>query len=257
MIDSHTHLDADRFNEDIDEAVARAKAAGVDRFIIPATSDDAQQHLFDTVARYSDCMFATVGLHPTDVNENPDYKEHLQRVAEVAANPPMRLVAIGETGTDLHWGGDFIEQQIEAFDFQVRLSIEHDLPLIIHTRDSWDETFAVLEKYAGKARGVLHSFSGGVEEIERIEKLTGFYYGINGTVTYKNSKLPAALPHIPIDKLVLETDSPFLPPTPYRGQRNESSYVPLIAAKVAEVLGMSVEEVGRIATANTERLFAL
>ncbi len=257
MIDSHTHFDSERFLEDIDEAVARAIANGVDRFIIPATSDDAQAHLFETVSRYSDCMYATAGLHPTDVNDNPDFRKHLKNVAKVVAAPPMRIVAIGETGTDLHWGGDFIAEQMESFEFQVRLSIEHNLPLIIHTRDSWNETFEVLESYAGKARGVLHSFSGTANEIERIERLTGFYYGINGTVTYKNSTLPEALQSIPLEKILLETDSPFLPPTPYRGKRNESSYIPLIAAKVAEIKGLATAELAEIATKNTERLFNL
>lgn len=257
MIDSHTHLCVERFDEDLNEVISRAVAQGVDRFIIPATRDDEHERLFATVAKYPDKMFATIGLHPTDINENPDYKAHLQNVAKIAENPPMRLVAVGETGTDLHWGVDYIEEQKEGFRFQIELAIKHDLPIIIHTRDSWAETFEVLEPYAGRVRGVFHSFAGGKDEIDRIEKIGGFYYGINGTVTYKNSILPAALEHIPLDKILLETDAPFLPPVPHRGERNESSYIPLIAAKVAEVKGVTTSALAEIATRNTELLFSL
>lgn len=257
MIDSHTHLTDEKFKEDLDEVIARAEEVGIDRFIIPATDDDLHEGMFAMIAKYPDKMFATIGLHPTYINDNPDYREHLERVRHIALNPPMPLVAIGEVGMDLHWSVDFEREQKEGFIYQIELAIELDLPLIIHTRDSWAATFECIEPYAGKVRGVFHSFAGTAEEVARIEKLGGFYYGINGTVTYKNSTLPAAIEHIPLDKILLETDAPYLPPTPHRGKRNESSYIPLIAAKIAEIKGITTAELEKIATKNTENLFKL
>lgn len=257
MIDSHTHLSDELFDEDLEAAVARAMEAGIDRFILPATSDDTHDKIFSLAARYPNVMYPTIGLHPTDINGNEEYRKHLERVAEIASNPPLPIVAIGEIGIDLHWDKDFLSEQQEGFKYQIELAIKHNLPIIIHSRDAWDETFEVLEPYKGRVRGVFHSFSGTEREVERIEALGGFYYGINGTVTYKKSVIPEALLSIPLDKILLETDSPYLPPVPYRGKRNESSYIPFIANKIAEVKGITTSKLADFTTRNTELLFGL
>ncbi len=257
MIDSHTHLYDPRFEEDFDEMIARSIELGIDRFIVPAADPKEQDMLFAAVSRYPERIYATVGLHPTDVNDNPNYKEELEYVRSVALNPPMRLVAIGETGIDLHWSKDFIAEQREAFRFQIELAIETNLPIIIHCREGFSDTFEVLEPYAGRVRGVFHSFAGSATEVERIERMGGFYYGINGTVTYKNSTLPEALEAIPLEKILLETDAPYLPPTPHRGKRNESSYISIIAKRVAEIKGITTAKLDEITTKNTEELFSL
>ncbi len=257
MIDTHTHLCDERFDEDLSDVVARAIASGIDRFILPGTDDDKHDKLFATVSSYPNNMYATVGLHPTYINNNAEYRCHLERVRTIAKNPPLPIVAIGETGMDLHWSVDFVREQKEGFIFQVELALECNLPLIIHSRDAWEHTFEVLEPYNGKVRGVLHSYSGSIAETERALALKDFYFGINGTVTYKNSMLPAAVEIIPTDRLVLETDAPYLPPVPHRGERNESAYISHIAQKVAEIKSVPTGVIAELTTRNAETLFAL
>lgn len=256
-IDTHTHLFASHFDEDLDAAIEYAKECGVDRFILPATDDHAHQKMLDVALKYSDCCYPTIGLHPTAMNQNLRWREHLSRVESMLSCPPAKFVAIGEIGIDLHWSKDYLEEQIEAFKAQIELAKRYDLPIIIHSRDAWDETLTVLEQYEGQIRGVFHSFSGTKEHISRIEGIGGFFYGINGTVTYKNSTLGDALEHIPLSKILLETDAPYLPPEPYRGKRNQSAYIPLIAARVAQIKGVETKELAAITTANARRLFAI
>lgn len=256
-IDSHTHLFDEKFDEDRSEVIQRAIESGVTGFILPAISDHTHQRMFELVGQFPDSCYATIGLHPTEMNGSVDWREQLERVRGYLAAPPVRIVAVGEIGIDLYWEKGFLGEQIEAFEYQVGLAEEYDLPIIVHTRDSWEETLGVLERYSGRVRGVFHSFSGGVSEVERIEGIGGFYYGINGTVTYKNSVLPDTLRLIGVEKILLETDSPYLPPVPYRGRRNESSYVPVIGSFVASLKGMRSEEFARVATLNTRTLFGL
>lgn len=254
MIDTHTHIFDPRFDEDRQEALERALAEGVDYFILPATMDEEHQKLLDVCGAESR-YFATIGLHPLAANDNPNYREHLKRVEQYLANNEGRFVAIGETGLDMHWSTDFLAEQKELFVAQIELSIKYDLPLVIHTRDAWEHILPIMERYAGQIRGVFHSFVGTAQEVERIEKITGFMYGINGTVTYKKSTLPAALEHIALEKIVLETDSPYLPPEPHRGHRNESSYVKLVALKLAALKGVSLEQIDEITTKNAIKMF--
>ncbi len=255
MIDSHTHLCDERFNDDLWEVIERAQAAGVYKFILPAADDKDHQRIAEIAQQYPDVAFATVGLHPTSVNDNPEWETHLRNVKKLLKNPPVRYIAIGETGVDLHWSHSFLQEQKIAFHKQVELSLEYHLPLIIHSRDAWEDTFEVLESYGGKAQGVIHSFSGGRAEVERLERLGGFYYGINGTVTFKNSTLPDALEVIPLEKILLETDSPYLTPVPYRGQRNQSEYIPLIAERIAQLKGTTVSTVSSTTDHNAATLF--
>lgn len=256
MIDSHTHIFDERFDGDRAAALDRALEAGVDRFILPATLPCEYPALLAVVGedpRY----IATMGLHPIAMNDNPDFRDDLMLVREYLEHPPVRFVAIGEVGLDLHWQTDFLDDQIKAFEYQIELAIEFDLPLILHVRDAWEYVFDIMEPYKGRIRGVFHSFSGSVEHVQKIEALGGFLYGINGTVTYKKSLLAEVLPMIPMEKIVLETDSPYLPPDGHRGDRNESAYIPIIAAKIAQIKEITIEEVDRITTENTIKLFNL
>jgi len=209
--------------------------------------------LLDTCAKYPDVCFPMLGLHPCDVNEN--YQIELQKIFDYFGK--YRFIGIGEVGIDLYWDTAFLEQQKEAFRWQIAFALEHDLPLIIHKRQSYYETIAVLNEFKNeKLRGIFHCYSGSFAHAEEvIEK--GFLLGIGGTVTYKSSKLDEILPHIPLDKIVLETDAPYLTPVPHRGTRNNSHYIPLIAAKIAEIKQITIEEVARQTTENTRRLFVL
>ncbi len=255
MIDSHIHLCDERYVGEVAEVIARAKAAGIDRFIMPGADDRDHARIAHLAQKFEGVAFATVGLHPTYINDNPQWREHLQNVENLLKNPPVRYYAIGETGMDLHWSQDFVPEQKEGFRFHIELAIEHDLPLILHCREAWAESFEVLEPYAGRVRGVFHSFAGGRAEVERIEAMGGFYYGINGTLTFKNSTLPEVLPYIPQDKLLFETDGPYLAPMPHRGKRNESSYISYIASRAAEILGVPTSILAEATTRNTEALF--
>lgn len=255
-IDTHTHLFASHFDEDLDAVIERAQGCGVTKFILPAVDDSSHSKMLAVAQKYPLCCYPTVGLHPTAMNQNLRWREHLSRVEGMLSNPPARFIAIGEIGVDLHWSSDYLEEQIEAFRVQIELAKRYNLPIIIHCRDAWDETLKVLEEYSGQVRGVFHSFSGTKEQISRIERVGDFFYGINGTVTYKRSTLPDALEDISLSKILLETDAPYLPPEPYRGKRNESAYIPLIAARVAQIKGVETKELAAITTANAQRLFA-
>lgn len=256
MIDSHAHLFDPRFDEDLTQVFKRATAAGITGFILPATMDDEHDRLIGLCKQHADRCFPTMGLHPLAANDNPDWRTHLERVERLLDEKPVRFVAIGETGIDMHWSQDFLEVQQQLFEAQIQLAIKHNLPLVIHTREAWDETLEVLEPYAGKVRGVFHSFSGTSQTVERTMDL-GFMYGINGTVTYKKSTLPEALEAIPLERILLETDAPYLPPEPHRGQRNEPSYTALAALKVAALKNVYLETIDNQTTQNTMNLFAV
>lgn len=203
--------------------------------------------------RFPDHCFPMMGLHPTSVKEN--YQEELRRIEE--ALEPEAFVAIGETGIDLYWDKTFLKEQEEVFSVQIAWAMELDLPLVIHARDSFQEIFRVLDRKGGpRLRGVFHSFTGGHEELERALSYN-FMIGINGIVTFKNSNLGEVVREIPTNRLLLETDAPFLAPVPYRGKRNESSYLLETAARVAEIHNLSKEEIARITSKNAEQLFRL
>lgn len=199
-----------------------------------------------------------MGLHPTSINDNPRFRDDLEQVARYLASPPegIRFCGVGEVGLDLYWSRDFLAEQQEALRFQAELSLQYGLPLVIHTRDAWDEMCELLETFRGRGlRGVMHSFCGTAAHYRRIKAAGDFLLGIGGTVTYKKSELPATLREIPLSDLVLETDSPYLPPVPYRGKRNESAYVTLVAAKLAELYGATPDEVAAVTTRSALRMF--
>ena len=252
IIDSHVHLYADAFAADLDEVVARAQAAGVRKFIIPGVDKASFAPMMDVVRRYPGLCFPCVGLHPTDVGHNwqdeIDFMEgQLQKKG---------FVAVGETGLDLYHSKDFVAKQRLAFEAQMRLSVQYNLPLIIHIREAFDLLFDVLDNVKGlPLRGVFHAFSGTAEIFERIRQYGHFKIGVGGVVTFKNAALANVVKNCELSDIILETDAPWLAPVPLRGQRNESSYLSYIVAKVAELRGCAKEEVEETTTINTKELF--
>lgn len=252
-IDSHTHLYLDAFDTDRDQAIQRAIDSGVSRMLMPNIDSSSAAAMFSLADRFPGHLFPMMGLHPTSVKEN--YREELALIEKQL--PREDIIAIGECGIDLYWDKTFLREQEEVFATQITWALERDLPLIIHARDSFGEIFQVLDRAGGsKLRGVFHSFTGGPAELERALSYN-FMIGINGIVTFKNSDLREVVAAIPMERLLLETDSPFLAPHPHRGRRNESSYLPIIAEKVAEIHNLNLEELARITSQNVERLFRL
>lgn len=250
-IDTHAHIYADRFIADRQEALRRAQEANVQKIFMPNvdhTSIDAMMEVENLdPARY----FATMGLHPTSVNK--DFQRELYIVENWLSK--RKFAAIGEMGTDLYWDKTFWEEQKEAFAIQVGWAKQYQLPVIIHCRETIDETIALVEQLQdGKLTGVFHCFTGSAEQAQKITKLN-FYLGIGGVATFKKGGLDVVLPEVPLEKIVLETDSPYLAPVPHRGKRNEPAYIPLIAQQIADIKKISLDEVQRQTTMNALQLF--
>lgn len=253
MIDTHTHLYLPEFDADGGGAAAvrRALAAGVDRMIMPNVDLTTAAPLASLVAQFPGKVFSAMGLHPTEVKD--DHAEVLARIFELLGDGDGH-VAVGEVGIDLYWDTTYREAQMQVFALQADKARQLGLPLIIHCREGLDETLEVLADYPD-GPVVFHSFGGTEADVERIRRLGDYYFGINGIVTFKNSRLREVLPAIGIDRLLLETDSPYLAPVPKRGRRNESAFLPHIAAHIGDTLQMSADAVARTTTANAERLF--
>lgn len=251
--DSHTHLYLDAFDADREQMIQRALNAGVEGMLLPNIDSASIESLFSLADQYPENCFPMMGLHPTSVKEN--YREELEKVR--ASLERKNIIAIGETGIDLYWDKTYAREQEEVFAIQIRWAMELDLPLVIHARDSFQEIFRVLDRAGGEGlRGVFHSFTGGMDELEQALSYN-FMIGINGIVTFKNSRLAEVVRAIPTSRLLLETDSPFLAPVPYRGKRNESSYLVETAKKTAEIFNLGKEELGRITSENAKILFRL
>ncbi len=251
LVDTHCHLYASAFLEDIDAVLERARTAGVSRFYLPAIDQASETALFELEKRNPDICFAMQGLHPCSVKE--DVEAALLRVEQSLADRPF--AAVGEIGLDFYWDRSFEKHQFDAFHRQIEWALQYDLPIVIHSRDSIEQTIRVVSEHQnGKLRGVFHCFNEDLLSAEKIIDL-GFYMGIGGTITYKNSKLPEVIKNIGLEHMVLETDSPYLPPVPFRGKRNESSYLVYVAAKLAEIKGLTMEEVALTTTSNAGRLF--
>ncbi len=252
MIDTHTHLYSDQFDEDRSEMIQRAIAKGVTKFFLPAIDSNYHDKMLALEAEYPGKIFAMMGLHPCDVK--PETWEKELGIVKNYLNQ-RDFCAIGEIGIDLYWDKSTLDIQIKAFEKQIEWAIEKDLPIVIHTRESFDEVFEVLErKKHPKLRGIFHCFSGTLEQANHAIDL-GFILGIGGVVTFKNGKIDQFLHEIPLDKIILETDSPYLAPVPFRGKRNESSYVELVAGKLVDIYGVEFSEIDRITTENAENIF--
>ncbi len=252
-IDSHTHLYLEAFEEDRDQVVERALESGVETMLLPNIDSSSAAAMLDLCRKYPANCFPMAGLHPGSVKD--DYKKELAEAKKLLEVPG--IVGIGESGMDLYWSKAHLREQVIVFKTQIEWAKARQLPIVIHARESFPEIFRALEEAGVEGlSGVFHSFTGGRQELEKALGL-GFMVGINGICTYKNAGLKEVLDLIPLDRLLLETDSPFLAPVPHRGKRNESSYLPLVAAQIAAVHGKKAEEIGRITSDNARQLFSL
>lgn len=250
-IDSHAHLFLEEFNNDRNEVIERAYNKGIHKMLLPNVDSSTLQHLLDTCQIAPDFLFPAIGLHPGSVNA--DYEDELFYLKKSLEK--RKYVAIGEVGIDLYWDKTFYNEQILVLKEQLQWAKDFNLPVILHSRESFGQVYETVKKSEG-LRGVFHAFTGTFEQAQKIIDL-GFYVGIGGIVTFKNSGLDKVVAHIPLDNIILETDSPYLAPVPYRGKRNEPSYLNNIAEKLANVYGKSLEEIVKRTSINAEKLFAI
>ena len=251
--DTHTHLYSEEFDQDRNEMIQRAIDAGVSRFFVPSIDSNYTQKMYELEKEFPENIFLMMGLHPTYVKEN-----YLEELAHVETELSKRkFQAIGEIGIDLFWDKSFLKQQQHAFQHQIQLAKKYNLGINIHCRDAFDETFEVLEsEKADDLFGIFHCFTGDLVQAEKAVSL-GMKLGIGGVATFKNGKIDQFLNQIDLKHIVLETDSPYLAPVPYRGKRNESSYVTLVAQKLAEIYNISIEEIAQITTENSKAVFGI
>ncbi|MCP4884537.1 MAG: TatD family hydrolase [Flavobacteriales bacterium] len=253
LTDTHTHLYAEQFDEDRDQIIHKAIDSGINRFFIPAIDSTYYQKMFALEKAFPDHVFLMAGLHPTHVND--DFKKELDIVKKQLNS--HKFYAVGEIGMDLYWDKTFIQEQQEAFQMQISWAKEMALPIVIHCRDAFNEIFEVLDKVNDdRLFGIFHCFTGNKQQAKQIINY-GFKLGIGGVVTFKNGGIDKFLSEIPLEHIVLETDSPYLAPTPFRGKRNESSYLVNILNKLVTIYDMSPEEIARITTQNSQDVFGI
>lgn len=267
LIDTHSHLYEPEFDADRGEALARAFDAGVGLLLLPAIDAASDERLFALCRRHPDRCLPMMGLHPTSVNDNPRWREELDRVARYLDNPPEGVppfCAVGEIGLDYYWDDRFAAEQIEAFTAQCRLAAARNLPVAIHTRAAWNDMRRIVGQEAEAARargerlrGVFHAFSEDADTYRALRGAGDFLFGIGGVVTFKKSKVAETVREMVLDEIVLETDCPYLTPVPHRGERNESAYVRLVCEKIAQIKDLDPEEVAAATTANAARMFGL
>ena len=251
--DTHTHLFLKEFNPDRDRVIQTALDNGVKYFFLPNIDSEHFMAMLCLCVSYPHHCFPMMGLHPTSIKEN--WEEELEIVADMLAEPKLNFYGLGEIGIDLYWDRTFEREQLSAFSYQLDLAVRYKLPAVIHTRNSFDVAIKIIEeKNNPLLKGIFHCFGGSVEQAGKAIDL-GFKLGIGGIITYKNSGLQKVVKMIGLEHFVLETDSPYLPPVPHRGERNESAYIPLIAAKIAESKNISTEEVAEVTTKNALTLF--
>ena len=256
FIDTHIHLDGKEFTEDLDLVVARAKEAGAEKLFVPGINLSSVKSVAELCEKYSGFCYPMIGLHPEDVKE--DWESVLREMETHIQDAPW--IAIGEVGLDFYWSREFEKEQIEAFDQQVQWAIKYNLPLMVHCRTAQNELLAVLRKYADnpKLRGVFHCFTGNEQEARRYLEYENWMLGIGGVLTFKKSKLPETLRNaVPLSRIVLETDAPYMAPVPHRGERNESSFIPYIINTLAEVYSTSPENIAETTTRNARMVFNL
>ncbi len=250
IIDTHCHLYAKEFDNNRNEILQRAEQESIHKFYLPAIDSTTHAAMLDLENKNSKCI-AMMGLHPCSVNVN--YKDELQQVEQWFAK--RNFVAVGEIGLDFYWDKTFVKEQTESFKIQIELAIKKNIPIVIHTRNAMQETINVVKEYSKQnVRGIFHCFSGSYESAKEIIK-AGFYLGIGGVVTYKNAGLAEVLQKIDLKHVVLETDSPYLTPVPFRGKQNEPSYLKYIIEKVAEIKNVSIEKVAEVTTKNAAQIF--
>lgn len=251
MIDTHAHIYDEQFKEDIPHVLERAQQIGIEKIVMPNIDHQSVEGMMELEEKYAGFCYATMGLHPCSVKK--DFEKELYLVEEWLSK--REFVAIGEMGTDLYWDKTFIDEQIEAFKIQVAWAKHYKKPIIIHCRESLDLTIDLVEELKSEElKGIFHCFNGSIEQAERIKEL-GFYLGLGGVSTFKNSGMSEVIPALDLDQIVLETDAPYLAPVPYRGKRNEPAYVKEVAQKIADLKQMSLEELDDLTTQNANKLF--
>lgn len=254
LIDTHSHLFLEEFSEDLPEVVERARRVGVSHIFLPNIDSTTIEPMLTVCADYSDYCYPMIGLHPTSVNER--YEDELSMVRQ-QLEKSKRFVAIGEIGLDLYWDKTFLKEQLAAFEKQLEWAVEYDLPVVIHSREAFAYIYEMMESFKNTSlTGIFHSFTGTAEEAARLLEFEGFMLGINGVVTFKKSTLPDVLLSVPLERIVLETDSPYLTPSPNRGKRNESANVRDILLKVSEIYQLPSERVARVTAENALKVFA-
>ena len=255
MIDTHSHLFVEEFSEDLASVIQRAKDAGVERIFMPNIDDESLEDMMKVCAQYPGYCYPMLGYHPTSVDASSKEKVLQMKVHLIPGHP---FIAIGEVGLDLYWDKTYLREQQKILDEQVQWALEWKLPLVIHCREAFAELFDVLKPYKRTVlKGVFHSFTGTMDEAQKALEYDNFMLGINGVVTFKKSTLPEVLEHVPLERLVLETDSPYLAPTPFRGKRNESAYVGRVADKLADIYGISASEICSITSKNALKVFEI
>lgn len=253
IIDTHIHLDGEEFKDDLPAVIERARAAGVSKVFIPAIDMKSVSTIADVCRKYPSYAYPMLGLHPEEVR--PDYAEILQEMRRLL-DESKDYIAIGEVGLDFYWSREFEKEQLMAFEEQVRWSVETRLPLMIHCRKAQNEMVHILRRYQKDLPGgVFHCFTGNEKEAEELLSFDNFVLGIGGVLTFKKSNLPETLKNVPLNRIVLETDAPYMAPVPMRGQRNESAFLVYIIAKIAETKCVSEDEVATVTTANVKRIF--
>ena len=255
MIDSHAHIYLPEFDADRQEMIMRAKEAGVEKIFLPNIEASTFDAMMQLCAEEKNYCFPMMGLHPCSVKEN--YSAELKFVEEKLADKSLQFFGVGECGLDYYWDKTFVPQQKEAFEFQIQLAKKYRLPVIIHSRESTDDCIELIAKHKDEnLTGIFHCFSGTIEQLEKIVDLD-FYAGIGGVATFKNGGLDKILKKEHLSHLVLETDSPYLAPVPFRGKRNEPAYLNYVVSRLAEIIGMGDEEVKAVTNANAENCFRL
>ncbi len=253
MIDTHAHLFVEEFSEDLPSVIERAKLAGVERVYMPNIDDSTVEDMLAVCQQYAGFCYPMIGFHPTSVDATS--KEKVLRMKSLLQEGHP-YVGIGEVGLDLYWDKTYLREQQEIFDEQIGWALEWNLPLIIHCREAFPELLEVMRFYRNtNLTGIFHCFTGTVQEVEPLLEFEQFMIGINGVVTFKKSTLPEALKKVPLERIVLETDAPYLAPVPHRGKRNETAYVADVLNKVAELYQMNVNEVETITTRNALKVF--
>ena len=254
FIDTHAHIDGEEFDLDRDEMVARARDAGAKAILVPAINMEGLEKMRSVVKSYPGFAYAMIGLHPEDVRS--DWRELIAEMRRIQESSPSEFIAIGEVGLDFYWSREYEHEQLECFEEQVRWAIEVRLPLVIHCRKAQNELVAILKKYRSQlCGGIFHCFAGNEKEAAELLSFDGFLIGVGGVLTFKKSHLPEVLPSIPLDRLVCETDAPYMAPVPMRGKRNESAFIPYVIERMAEAYRTTADEVARRTTANARRLF--
>ena len=267
FIDTHSHLDGEEFQTDLSEVIERARTAGIGKIFVPAIDYPSSQRSLQLSKLYEGFLYPMFGLHPEEVKE--DWREQLQKIKELyflslseenivtQSQNNSHYIAIGEVGLDYYWSREYEQEQLEAFEEQVRWSVEMQLPLMIHCRKAQNEMIHLLKKYKDELPGgVFHCFTGNEKEAAELLQFERFVLGIGGVLTFKKSHLPEVLPaSVPLERIVLETDSPYMAPVPYRGKRNESAFVVEVARKLAECYHVTMEQISTVTTNNVLRIF--